>query len=402
MSTFLLVATYGMLIVASSIGGGYLPTMFRLTHLRLQVLLSLVGGFMLGVALLHLLPHAVAISDSVPIYGSLDFAVVFVLIGLLLTFFLMRVFHFHQHGPQEQGDVSLKSSVSSTTGDGIEARPADLATGQPSAAQFQLEAAGEETAEHRDSPAADEHHGHSHDLAAATASSSWPRKRTEAASKSAVSTPCDGHGASHAAHRAPADRDPPGGSGATNRRFNWMGVAFGLGLHTFVDGVALGAAIVADEKHEPSGFFLKGFGVFLAIFLHKPLDAISICSLMRLGNWSEKTIQSTNVLLALLCPAGAMLVALGVGQWSMLNTVGAGVALVVLLAMSAGVFLCISLSDLLPELQFHRHHRLQLSAALLFGLLAAYGIKFVEPAHSHPSASATYVPRDEHEHHFFD
>jgi zinc and cadmium transporter len=46
------------------------------------------------------------------------------------------------------------------------------------------------------------------------------------------------------------------------------------------------------------------------------------------------------------------------------------------LAFSAGTFLCISLSDLLPELQFHAHDRIALSAALLagFGLMAVAGL----------------------------
>jgi zinc and cadmium transporter len=43
------------------------------------------------------------------------------------------------------------------------------------------------------------------------------------------------------------------------------------------------------------------------------------------------------------------------------------------LAFSAGTFLCIALSDLLPELQFHSHDRFKLSVALLagVGLMAA-------------------------------
>jgi zinc and cadmium transporter len=41
----------------------------------------------------------------------------------------------------------------------------------------------------------------------------------------------------------------------------------------------------------------------------------------------------------------------------------------VALAFSAGTFLCIALSDLLPELQFHSHDRLKLSVALLAGVV---------------------------------
>ena len=48
------------------------------------------------------------------------------------------------------------------------------------------------------------------------------------------------------------------------------------------------------------------------------------------------------------------------------------------MAFSAGVFLCISLSDLLPEMEFHAHNRVRLTAVLLAGILLAYGITFLE------------------------
>jgi zinc and cadmium transporter len=54
------------------------------------------------------------------------------------------------------------------------------------------------------------------------------------------------------------------------------------------------------------------------------------------------------------------------------------------LAFSAGTFLCISLSDLLPELQFHQHDRVKLSLALLLGLTVAYAAGRLEAA-AHPS-----------------
>ena len=48
------------------------------------------------------------------------------------------------------------------------------------------------------------------------------------------------------------------------------------------------------------------------------------------------------------------------------------------LAFSAGTFLCISLSDVLPELQFHRHDRFKLSLALLLGIALSWGISIFE------------------------
>jgi zinc and cadmium transporter len=54
------------------------------------------------------------------------------------------------------------------------------------------------------------------------------------------------------------------------------------------------------------------------------------------------------------------------------------------LAFSAGVFLCISMSDLLPELQFHHHDRLLLSLALIAGLAVAFiAGQFEAAGHSH-------------------
>jgi len=56
----LLLIIYCVLIVSASLLGGWLPFLVQLTHRRMQLLMSFVGGLMLGVALLHLIPHALA------------------------------------------------------------------------------------------------------------------------------------------------------------------------------------------------------------------------------------------------------------------------------------------------------------------------------------------------------
>jgi zinc and cadmium transporter len=54
------------------------------------------------------------------------------------------------------------------------------------------------------------------------------------------------------------------------------------------------------------------------------------------------------------------------------------------LAFTAGTFLCIAASDLLPELQFHAHDRVKLSIALLAGIaLAALLGQFERQGHQH-------------------
>ena len=55
---------YCALVVLVSVVGGHLPSLLRMTHLRTQLLMSFVGGLMLGIAMLHLLPHASEILGS--------------------------------------------------------------------------------------------------------------------------------------------------------------------------------------------------------------------------------------------------------------------------------------------------------------------------------------------------
>ncbi len=287
MSPYSTLIVYCGLILAASMFGGWLPSRLRLTHTRMQVVLSFVGGLMLGVGLLHLLPHGIAKA------GSVDLVIGWAMFGLLLMFFLIRTFHFHQHDAPEAAD-----------------------------------------------PQAADEHAHTH------------------------------HHPSH--------------------RFSWTGVAIGLALHTLIDGIALGAAVVAEAAHAEAGG-LYGLGVFLAIVLHKPLDALSITSLMVAGGWSPRARQMVNVAFALMCPAGVVLIVTGLNQIAGNPDVYVGCAL----GFSAGVFLCISLADLLPEVQFHTHDRLKLSFALILGVVLAWGLGLVESSHMHgPGEEMT-----EHVHH---
>lgn len=275
-----LIVIYSALIVLASLAGGVLPTLFRMTHARMQVLVSGVAGFMLGVSVFHMIPHAAG--DT----RSLDQAMWWLMIGLLAMFFLIRMFHFHHH-------------------DSVEAT--------------------------------EEPHHHDHDC---------------------------GHDHDHDAGQAPAKQ----------HRLSWIGVALGLGVHTLIDGVALGASVQADAIDQTGWAFLGG-GTFLAILLHKPLDAMSITSLMTAGGWSPLSRHLVNAAFSLMCPLGAVLFDLGIQQFAESRGVLIGCAL----AFSAGVFLCISLGDLLPEVQFHSHDRLKLSAALLAGVALAYAIGYLHP-----------------------
>jgi zinc and cadmium transporter len=331
-----LIALYSVAVVASSLFGGWLPSLLRLTHVRMQLMLSFVGGMMLGVGLLHMLPH------SYVELGSLDTALVWMLVGLLGMFLLIRTFHFHEHG--------ATSHDSALGGERREGRAPAVGDPAPPAGSGPTEGS-----EHT--------HDHRH---------------------ASPDRPGDG------SERAP----PPAFSS-----LSWVGVACGLSLHAFLDGIALGAGVISDATHRP-GTHWAGLGVFLAILLHKPLDALSITTLMRARQWSHRSQQIVNAGFAMMCPLGAWGFASWVGHAGSAEHQIVGIAL----AISAGIFLCISLSDLLPEVQFHRHDRLKLSAALILGVLSAYAIHYFEPPHAHaphgqaePAHHADHADHDQSE-----
>ena len=272
---------YCVLIALASLFGGSLTSLVKLTHRRIQLTLSFVSGVMLGVALLALLPH------SINLLGRSEPALVTCLCGLLFMFFMIRMFHFHQH------DLAVDSEHSH---------------------------AQKELCDHEQ----DHHHVH-----------------------------CDHH------------------SGEMD--FSWLGLCFGLAVHTIIDGVALAAAV---QTTSPIGYSIGGLGVFLAILLHKPLDALSITSLMSAKGWSPSRQLAVNLIFCLMCPLGALVFAMTVEQYGQWRDIVLGFAL----AFSAGIFLCISLGDLLPEVHFHSHDRVQLSIMLLLGVLVAF---LIELSHSH-------------------
>ncbi len=158
---------------------------------------------------------------------------------------------------------------------------------------------------------------------------------------------------------------------------SWVGVALGLGLHTLIDGIALGAALQGAASRGVAG--LAGLGVFLAILLHKPLDAMSITALMKAGGWNRTARNVTNAVFALMCPLGALLFYFGLDLLAAEQQVVVGIAL----AFAAGAFICIALSDLLPEVHFHSHDRATLTAVFLLGIALAWGIGAVEPPGAH-------------------
>ena len=258
--SLLLLAGYSVVIIAGSLLGGWLPSVIRLTHTRIQVAMTFVAGLILGVAVYHLLPYSV-----VEIGGehAVETAAGWVMVGIVAMVLLLRFFHFHQHDFSDAG------------------------------------------------------------------------------------------GGAHAHHQHDAAAHP----------LSWLGIALGLGLHSLTEGVALGASLRVGLSHGVEGN-LVGFSVFLAIISHKPLDALSITGTMRAAGLSRRMRTSANLVFALICPVVAFLTFWGVGLLGQLQAQVIGCAL----AFAVGSFLCISLSDLLPEVHFHSHDRVKLMLSFLAGV----------------------------------
>ncbi len=279
MSETPLLVIYCTLILFASLAGGWIPMLIKLTHRRMEIAVSFVAGVMLGVGLLHMLPHALMGG------GKIENIMLWLLAGFLVMFFIERFFHFHHHGvPDEHSCSELKNNPS----------------------------------EHE--------HEHGHAL-------------------------------------------------------SWSAAMVGLTLHSIIAGIAL-AVSVTSEQHGHNGAALAGLGTFLVIFLHKPFDSMTITTLMTFGNHPKANRHLVNALFALAIPVGVLLFKFGMASSSHDDSLYISYAL----AFSAGTFLCVSLSDLLPELHFHQHDRFKLSAALIVGLVLAWVISIFEAQthdHSH-------------------
>jgi zinc and cadmium transporter len=169
---------------------------------------------------------------------------------------------------------------------------------------------------------------------------------------------------------------PAPGNSSGPKVLPWGSAVFGLAVHSLVGGIALASAVVADYR-VGRGATGAGLGVFVATLVHKPADALTITSLMLRSGAARRYTHLLNLGFALMIPAGVALFWAGTGGSGDLApgawTAGA-------LAFSAGTFLCIALSDLLPELQFHSHDRFKLSAALLVGFMIMAATALLEPA----------------------
>ncbi|HBB75489.1 MAG TPA: iron permease [Planctomycetaceae bacterium] len=94
---------YLVLIAAAALLGGSSVVLVSLGHRPMQVLLSLTGGVLLGVGMLHLLPHA-----CLALGNDVESAAGWAVVGFFAMFLLERAFHGHSHqvveGAAHDGD----------------------------------------------------------------------------------------------------------------------------------------------------------------------------------------------------------------------------------------------------------------------------------------------------------
>jgi zinc and cadmium transporter len=186
----------------------------------------------------------------------------------------------------------------------------------------------------------------------------------------------------------------------------WMAV-LGLTIHTFINGVGLAGSIHTDFGNAVAWKFGPGLAMFLAIAFHKPADALAISTVLARKGIRNHLISLVQIGFVLMVPLGAIAFYLTTGSIAQqLENQITGAAL----AVSAGTFLFVALSDLLPEVQFHKHDRLWLFLCLVGGVLLMAGIAFLEGEHhgghdDHPPTAAgahghAHKDADEdHDHH---
>jgi zinc and cadmium transporter len=136
--------------------------------------------------------------------------------------------------------------------------------------------------------------------------------------------------------------------------FHHLGLSayVGISLHSLIDGVALGASL---------GDLRLSLVVFVAILIHQIPCGFSLGSLLLLGRHARSRVIGLILLFAIMTPLGAVLtwrLASGLPE----STIGWA------LGFSAGNFLFIATSDLLPQLHLHDRKNHRQIVWLLLGL----------------------------------
>ena len=169
----------------------------------------------------------------------------------------------------------------------------------------------------------------------------------------------DEHDHDHGAH---ADPDGTGCDVHTLGLAAWLG----LSAHTLVDGFALGAASTTPEL---------GALVFVAILAHKVPNSFSLSAILLSEGYTRSRAVAMNAAFALMVPVGAGIYVL------LQELVHVQRFTALALAGSAGTFLHLALSDILPDLHRRGASRWRMSAALIAGVAIMFALTLVRHSH---------------------
>ena len=129
----------------------------------------------------------------------------------------------------------------------------------------------------------------------------------------------------------------------------------GLAIHSFFDGLALAAAFTAGEE--------VGLLVLVGLCLHKTVVAFSLASTMIMGE-NPRTAWTYLIIFSLVSPLAtvASYAFLNSGEFSYTGPA---------LCLSAGIFMFVTMCDILPEAFHHRNNDPKQLLCLLLGLAVA-------------------------------
>ena len=137
--------------------------------------------------------------------------------------------------------------------------------------------------------------------------------------------------------------------------FHTIGVSafLGISFHSLIDGLSMGA-----------GFMVKDIGlmIFLAIVIHKFPSALSLTGILIQGGYKRAKIIKLVIIFALTTPIGAVITFFVLSNLHE-NTLAWAIGI------SAGTFLYIAISDLLPFVHQHNPRKYYNLASLMLGLL---------------------------------
>jgi zinc and cadmium transporter len=146
---------------------------------------------------------------------------------------------------------------------------------------------------------------------------------------------------------------PCGEEACPNHRLGYTAL-FGLSVHSIISGIALGVGLGEAEHVSVS------LALLAAILVHKVPETLALMGLLAGSGWNKKKILFALVVFSLMGPIGIFVGSILnlSGHWTLSSA----------MAVSAGTFLYIASSDLLPQLHKKMKQEWLHFVAFLFGL----------------------------------